>query len=449
MGRLRLGLSITLGLALAGPAGAAELTRLQSAEDGDPFALHLSVRWDREHEKATIAREKAVAGRVVDQDELAYERVKNDVVARIALALYRDLELHVDVPYALGDDTSWKLKGIPAASTILQETRDAMGQPCATSPCPLFPVATEETTVYKGGELGDVKVGLAWAIFNEARDDTKPTWVVGVDATLPTAKLYDPAEGRDAFMGSPYFAAAKRGPAGEKVWKWDLHTTLSRRVGPIDPYVRAHVTGMTRSSSTYSNCDRVQELFDDPLSDRPAQMTFAATQNCSAARWKDEARAKLPWIAGLTFGTELVPYEDLREDQKVSFDFRLAADYTSSSRFYNELTDLTGKLHSTGSHLTMTGSLGLTLRASQWVTLQALGSVGARTAHFLSGEPLGKDGDVLTCDPALRSGARGPGDTSCADLNPNYDWRYDAPGNRFRVHDVTFFSLTVAGVLQF
>ncbi len=34
-------------------------------------------------------------------------------------------------------------------------------------------------------------------------------------------------------------------------------------------------------------------------------------------------------------------------------------------------------------------------------------------------------------------------------MNPNFDWRYDAPGRRFRISEVSVFELSFAGVLQF
>ena len=147
--------------------------------------------------------------------------------------------------------------------------------------------------------------------------------------------------------------------------------------------------------------------------------------------------AQVVWFNG-----ELVPFEDAKEDQKVSFDFRVFADYTSESRFYNELTDASGKLHLTEGYLTMGAYVGLYLRASRWVSLQATGSLAMKTAHWLTGESLGRGrGEVPAGDVS--------GATSNPDLNPNFDWRYDAPGSRFRISEVSVFSLGIAGVLQF
>jgi hypothetical protein len=145
---------------------------------------------------------------------------------------------------------------------------------------------------------------------------------------------------------------------------------------------------------------------------------------CAAA--PDRWAAQLPFMAGLTFGAELIPYDDVGTGQKIALDLRLVADYQSKSRWYNELTDATGKLLATEAYLTLGGRVGLVFRASEYVSVQASGSLSWVTPHFITGEDFGG-----------------------RDANPSFDWRYDAPGRRFRVTDASVFDLQVGGVLQF
>lgn len=463
MRRLHGALTAFAFAALAAPAGAAEITRVQSSGDSrNRFDLEVSVRWDRTQQRSTITRELNEAGSgmpggsIGEGDDLRYVRTRNAIVPRIAVGLYHDLELHFEMPYVLNDDRELRYAivdgvptgGVPPGSTIENNGVDAEGQACTVDErpdlagvqCPLFPVPQ---TVYHGAKVGDLQAGLAWAIFNQQRDDTKPSWVVGVDVTFPTAERYEPAKDRSAAdWSSPFTAEADPGPFGEKVWKFDAYTALSRRIGVLDPYFKAHFTAMAKSSSTYSNCDSPAVTADrTPPLTRPAlEATSIAAANC--ATWGDEAGAKLPWIAGVTFGTELTPYESRREQQKVSLDLRLFADYTSSQRFYNELTDYSGRLHQTEGYLTMGGLAGVYLRTSKYVSLRGTASLATRTAHRLTGESLGRDGDW----PAL-----GPGGltTDPAAMNPNFDWRYDAPGRRFRISEVSVFEISVAGAVQF
>jgi hypothetical protein len=429
--------------ALAAPAAAAEITRVASSgEAKNAFDLDLSVRYERLQQGSTINREGVI-------DELRYVRTRHAIVPRVAIGLYHDLEIHFEMPYVLADEHSWRFGdvygkasgGLPGSPSSIESNpydpdglTSANGGSCTPGPCPLFAVGAEGTTVYHGGMVGDLKAGLAWGIFNDRKDDTKPSWVVGTDLTFPTAKLYDPAKERLAPDWTSPYTKANPGPFGEKVWKWDVYTALSKRMGIIDPYLKAHFTKMFKSNSTYSNCDEVDRL------DAADQVNSQAVANCKT--WGDEAGAELPWIAGVTFGTEVVAYEDVVDGQKVAFDFRLFSDYTSPQRFYNELTDATGKIHKTGSYLTMGGLFGLYLQASEYVSLQATASLATRSAHYLTGESLGRDGSTprydstgITVDPT--------------EMNPNFDWRYDAPGRRFRISEVSLFELGVSGVLRF
>ncbi len=466
MGRSRLGVLAALALTLAGRAGAAEITSIATREPGRPFDLRISFRWDRFQERAQITREVPAAPDPGTNpagggmgDELRYERQLNAFVPRVAIGVTHDLEVHFEWPYVAGDDRTWRFGqgaggqpagGVPPYSTIETNDVNANGLPCAYDvtasipgvQCPLFPVAPD-TTVYHGGRAGDLKGGIAWGIFDDKEDPTKPFWLAGLDITFPTASRYDPAGDRNYdpaspanIWSSPHSAPGSPAAVGEKVWKWDFQTALSRRLGPMDPYVKAHVQFMTKSSSTYSNCEHAAEMagLGNP------QMNSQAPANGAAEG--SRADAKLPWIAGITFGTELVPYENEAQQQRVALDFRLFGDYTSAARFYNELTDMSGKLHWTDPYLTMGGYLGVYLRASKFIVLQGSTSISTSTAHWLTGEtlgngrtwpPLGANG--ITADPTQ--------------MNPNFDWRYDAPGRRFRISEVANFAMSFAFVLTF
>jgi hypothetical protein len=433
MRRLHGPLTALILAALASPAWAAEISHVASSGDpGNPFDLDLGVRWDRTTERATITRENGG----VEGDRVRYVRSRNAIVPRIAIGLYKDLELHAEMPYVLGDDREWRYGTYagkptgPGTDTISTNTRDAAGGPCGgTEPgvaCPIFDLGSEGATVFHGGRAGDLKVGIAWGIFNDQKDDTKPFWVVGMDITAPTAGLYAPGKDRTLdTWESPYRVQAKPGPIGERIWKWDLYTVFSKRYGYVDPYVKAHAQLAFQSASTYSNCDAVNEATAGTLDAQ--QMNGSAVANCKT--FGGEAGAKLPFVAGVTVGTEVIPFEDVAEGQRLAFDFRFFADLVSKQRFYNELTDLTGKLHMTEGYMEVGGLAGLYLRASRYVQLQAKASIATRTAHYLTGETLYGDGS--------------------SGVNPNFDYRYDAPGRRFRISEVAVFDLSFAGVLQF
>jgi hypothetical protein len=447
MGRLRLVAWVLVWCASPAAASAAEITRLSTAGEKDnPFDLQISVRWDRLAEAGDITRERARNGVLANAPQLRYTRTSNVLVPRIAFGVYEDVEVHVEVPYVLADDHKYefdKVNGVPVdvafPDNVSANTLDAMNQPCpgAPAPCPLFAVPG---TVYHGGKVGDVKVGLAWAILNDAKDDTTASWVIGVDVTGPSASLYDPAEGRGANNWvSPHAVPAEPGPLGEKIWKYDFHTALSRRFGPVDPYLRAHVTAQRLSNSTYSNCEHADVLSTNVV----PQMTVAGAENCVDPSWKEDARAELPWLAGMVVGVEAVPFENPAKGQKVTLDLRGWVDYTSRARFFNELTDLTGKLMFTEAHHTAGAQLGLYLRASRYVKIDAIAAYSRVSDHLLSGESLGRAG-VLDGDDQSDTGV-----SANAQLNPNYDYRWDPPGRRFRLTKAALFTASFAFTLSF
>jgi hypothetical protein len=155
--------------------------------------------------------------------------------------------------------------------------------------------------------------------------------------------------------------------------------------------------------------------------------------NCDLPQWGTKADAKLPWTGGLVFGTEFIPYDDTVSGQKFSMDVRLSTDYVSASRWYNELTDATGKLLATDAYVTFATDVNFLFRASKYVAV--LGSAGwhYESSHLLTGERLGV-ADASNASP---------------DQNPNFDWRWDAPGRRFRITRASAFTMQLAGILNF
>ncbi len=410
-------------LAVAPAVEAAEVTRVLSAADEDhPFDVDVSLVYRHGAYRGQVKRETwdPGTGKPIDASELRYTRTVDMPSARLAFGLYHDLELHVELPYSLGDDRSWRYaSGVSnASSSIFNEAYDASGALCPGGPgsCPIFPIGQ---TSYHDKVFADMKVGVAYGILSQRRDDTKPTWVVGLEVTLPTGTKYDPSTAPSSYD--------KKTPAplGERIWRYDVWTALSRQFGRVDPYVRLHASFPAQSGTTYSNCDRAAAL----AATTPPQPQMASGAPAGCAAWGTAADAKPPQVLGMDFGTELVAYQNPREDQRVAFDLRVGADWTTASRWFNELTDATGKLMHTDGYATLRAQGGLYLRASRHVQLRLQTAFSWNTDHFISGEPL------------YRQGAAG--------ANPNYDWRYDPVGLRFRITESTLLDLGATAMFSF
>lgn len=426
----------------ASPARGAEVTRvLSSGEPGSPFSFSLDVRYDRVQRSAKITREfgdnqagQPPTGLVRDAVELSYSEVTNRVVPRVAVGLWRDLELRLQMPYVIDDTPHWDYgteggASVQSRSSIDQNTLDPSGGTCASPPCPMFPVGR---TLHAGGAFDDLQVGIAWAVTNERRDAWSPTWVVSLDVTAPTAARYDPAAGRldpatypGSFFDAPGFGSGKKAAVGHKIWVYDLATALSKRLGAVEPYVQARVRIPQRSSATYSNCEHAAQLAALP----DAQMSDVAAQNCASAYWKDRAKADPPMVASAFLGAELVPFEDMASTRRFSVDLRVGGDFHGRGRWYNELTPATGKLLANDAWFDFVAHLGLAYRTGH--ALLGLHYAFQRDfAHFITGEAMGHVSNEIVA----------PGSPQ---QNPNFDFRWDLPGRRFRVADSMAHTLSV------
>jgi hypothetical protein len=428
----RLGSLAILSAALLAPAAArgAEITRVLSTGDGDASVFSIDVRLERAQKSAKITREfgdnqaAPSTGAVRDEVELKYSQVTDRVVPRIAIGLWRDLELHLEWPYVIDDTPSWDYGNgvnVPGRSAVDNNTLDASGNTCAAGICPMFPVGKK---LYAGGAFDDLKLGLAWGVMNERRDDWAPTWVVSLDVTAPTAARYDPAAGRldpTSFFDGPNFHSGKKAAIGHKIWMYDLATALSKRVGKVEPYLRANVRIPQKSSSTYSNCEHAAELA------ALGQMSTAAPGNCASSFWEKKAEAEPPLLVGMVVGTELVPLDE--RGRRFSVDLRLGSDFYSRGRWYNELTPATGKLLANEPYFSVSGAIAAVYRSGGF-------RIGFQYAfqhdfpHFLTGEAMGHVSNEIVIPNSPQQ-------------NPNFDFRWDLPGRRFRVADTAVHTLSL------
>ena len=239
-GAWKLAAAGALAAAVAGlaarTAGAAEATRVLSAFDDDNrFDFNLTLSFLRESKTAFIKRESTVtltnvAGDSVTRNQLVrdlqYKQTRNVLGLRADFGVLRDVGFHIEAPIVLTDDRELdfdqSLGGdctypgqatIPACVNAQNSTalRDGIGSipgmtPSSTSwgldarhnrpytvqqPTPLNPnPPPPPTTLFAGPTRSGIEylgLGLDWAIFNQMRDDTKPTFKVGFDARASTS----------------------------------------------------------------------------------------------------------------------------------------------------------------------------------------------------------------------------------------------------------------------
>lgn len=424
---------VAFSLSMAGSTQAAEVTRTASAFDpGNPFDLDLQIGFERTQRRGLISREVYRNGSIEDVPELRYTAITQEMPMRVAVGLFHDLELHGGGSLVFNDDQSWWFsaaknddgtpKVTPATSTILNNCVTPRGDftdPTCTATGknaqPIFSVPAAGITSHHAG-FRNVYVGVSWAPLSDERDESKPKWILSFDYTAPSASV-----------SKPWLATSTsdRGPMGDGAHRFTFSTALSKRLGPIDPYVKLTYTLPVVAGMAISNCQNATAL--------------GYGQNCGVGPWnRAEGGYKPSHVGGFLFGAEVYPYDSRERQQRVSVDLQLGALYVSEGRTYNELSDVLGKLLYTEEYIVLGGAFGVNARFAQYVQLKLNASLYTNTAHFLTNEPVGKDvnGNAVV-------------DLNTTEMSPSFDARYDVPGRRFRLSEVSVFTVMATGMVNF
>ncbi|MCG5056011.1 MAG: hypothetical protein KA712_23905 [Myxococcales bacterium] len=246
------------------PAQAAEVTRVVSAGDEDnPYDLHISLSFLREARKAALRRESiSPAGQGVRQRDLIFRESRNLLNVRMDVGLLPDVGAYLYLPFVIGATSSLSFdEGVDASSSSL--LRDGVlpgfgqntfgldapnGRPFTSPSDKLFEAPTRQ-----GLEV--LAFGFNWAMFNQRRVPSEPTWLVGAEARVDVSKTmrFDPARPT---------ANTAVGPGYHQL----LVTTMaSRRFGALEPYVGGHyMFPIKTASSPFERQGQGGDAFSDP-----------------------------------------------------------------------------------------------------------------------------------------------------------------------------------------
>ncbi|HLK39963.1 MAG TPA: hypothetical protein VKU41_24575 [Polyangiaceae bacterium] len=438
----------------------AEITTVADAFDkDDPFDLNLIVGFTQSWEHAKIRRETQLnqpglaSGGFIPATEnvAAYSSSTSTLLVGADVGLYQDLALLLRLPIILSNSQQLgDLNGSAAvAAQRLADPSDPQGRALFTVP---FTSPTRSGIDYIGA-------GLDWAIYNQQRDETKPTWVIGIEGRLAigtplhacnvnhaadVAECPDPSN--PTVNRDPGISRGMDTIIGKSIW--------SRRFGYVEPYAGFWV----------------QAEFPQDRSD--------------FGRWNPQQNIERtpPFLGSFALGLEVVPYEHREQFQRLSADFRLKGTYHSPGRDYSELFDALGSSQAaalrnpnpsgfagSGSssvadpHLENVYFAGITeAQAYGSFTLSASGTWQAgEYVKFTVGSAVSYAQPHLVtaadnCNPSFTSSpdAAGPchDPLSGAVLGvPNPDHRdiIDLPGHRFSVDDTTIIDLWVMGMVMF
>ncbi len=441
----------------------AEVTSVVDAFDrDDPFDLHLTLGFQQTWKHSDIRRETnlfqpglSTGGFVASTENVAsYSQSVSLLNFGADVGLYKDLAISFRLPLILAD--SRELGDLNGSSRNAQRTTDGRGDQ-------LFAVPFKSPT--RSG-VDWFSVGLKYAILNQQRDETKPTWVVGVDgrfaigprlhacndnAAAGASKCPDPVSGSNR---DPGISRAMNGI--------NVMTVFSRRFGYVEPYTGFNfLAEFPQGNSDFGQTNDVKgSLLNAP-----------------------------PLVGGFTLGTEVIPWEQREQFQRLVIDFRGRAEYHSPGREYSELFDALGSSSARSLHTpnpggytlgpdgvssvvdpakqtipftgitdqdgfgTFGGLASVTWQAGEYVKFTAGGGLTYAQQHFITAAQFCNPSFVSDpsaagpCHGVVNGGA-GPQPITGIP-NPNQRAVIDTPGHRFTADNTTIVDLFIQGVVMF
>jgi hypothetical protein len=237
-------------------ADAAEVTRVLTARSLKDFDVHVSVDYQHEQSTASIKREYVQTTGTVMVNDVIYRQSRDAMQLRAEAAVFQDLSFALTGSFVLGDqrgldfDRSGDCAALPCLETLLRDgivpgtQGSSWGIDAENGGRPFQPPSGQ---IFRGPDRSGFEylgLGLRWAAMNQAHDNTKPTWTVGLETRLSVAddQRFDP--------GKP---TANRG-VGLGYHQILLTTLFSRRFGDYEPYMGGFLMQPAlTSTSVYKN----------------------------------------------------------------------------------------------------------------------------------------------------------------------------------------------------
>ncbi len=444
-----------------------EITSVADAFDGeDPFDLNLVLGFRQSWKHAAIRRESqltqiATGGFIPANENVAtYDSSMSTLEVGADVGIYKDFALVVRLPIIL----SWSqnLGSLDGSANVSQQR---LADPTGGQ---LFSVPFTSPT--RSG-IDYFAFGLDWAIFNQQRDDTKPTWVIGVEGRVP--------------VGTPLHACNATNSGGTVCFDSSNPQGGPRDVhGGVDPGISRGMNSVLAKSVWSRRFGYVE-----PYSGFGFQADFPTDSSDFGKFNPQQNLSRTPPLQGsFSMGLEVIPFEQREQFQRLSADFRVKGTYHSPGRDYSELFDALGSstatslraanpnaYHQDPTATSIKSVVDPSAGYSYFAGITEVAAYGSLTfsaaATWQAGEyikfTLGSaftyaQSHLITtadpCNPNLSnaSGGQGgpcyvPGSGTSTSGVPNPDHRatIDSPGHRFGVDDTTIVDLYVMGTVMF
>jgi len=434
-------------------------TVIDAFDKDDMFDANLLMTFRQSWKSANIRRESALnqnglsTGGFVPQNEnvAAYSQSTSVLEFGADIGIFHDLALSLRLPFILAD--SRELTDLDGSSNNPDRFKDPAGDTLFSLP---FKSPTRSGVDWFG-------VGLNYAVFNQQRDETKPTWVIGGEARFGIGERMHACNDNAAVKcPDPANGSISRDPGISRGMNTLIaHTIFSRRFGYVEPYTGFRLQAELPQSN--SDFGRTNDLRGSLLSNPPLLGTF-------------------------TVGMEIFPYENRERFQRLAVDLRMRGTYHSPGRDYSELFDALGSSQArslrnpnpasyragpdgftsvadpNGSKVFFTGitdqhafgsfgaSAGVTYQLAEYVKFNAgLGLTYVQSHLITAADACNPDfkTDASASGPCRSGGASAAGGSPTGIPNPNHRQVIDLPGRRFSVDDTTIVDLWLSGIVMF
>jgi hypothetical protein len=323
--------------AAASTAEAAEVTRVATSfEEDNRFDIHLGLAYSFNFKRAAILREWNT-GAPTDTEtrlvkDLVYTQQRHLLTPTLEIGLWHDLAVYVGLPVVLADARSYAFDqraddcvygdGVPPAaeatcvnknnSTSVRDNiipRDGFDATANEAPYSQFTGPGTEL-IFKGPVRRGIDqffVGVKYGILNQAKRSHMPNWVIGAEGRFGVGRAMTFT--RDIQQDDP----AGNHRVGRRIHELGLWTALSRRHRFLDPYF----TAFWRQSIRGGNSE-----FQD------------------FSRFGQQSNTQPQSTAGMSFGTEIVPWERKAKQLKVAVLLEGSAVLHYGGRGYSEIWEL-------------------------------------------------------------------------------------------------------------
>jgi len=428
---------------------------VDSFDPGSTFSFRLSAGYLYSSRSTGIDRELRTSpgalGTVGYQRVAEYSESTHTLMLNAEVGLFRDLALTFGAPVVLSNTRSLRAPAGVSQADLQRSLAD--GWTHNNMPTQLF--SPNFDSPERSG-IDQVRLGLQWAILNQQRDPTYPTWMVRFEwrppvgdpiracQQLPEGQTVCPAvnsipsappgggtnsTGATSRAGSGLSPGISRGVHGIY-----FQTMVSRRLGYLEPYAGFDILG------------------EFPRRDTPF-------------RYLDTPSGQLgnfpPIVSSLTVGTEIIPWENRETWQRFVIDLRLQGTYRSQGRDFSQLYDALGTstsrallapgcpanqsrnadgscqpgreiyfdgLTTTASHIVLTGSLGISIQPAKFLRFNLGANLAWVAPHGLTAtDACNPNAAPPPSNPEFRGGC-----VSNSSPDPQHRPVIDQPGNRFR-----------------